>query len=313
MRKWVRSAKITNLVNFTFNAVSVVTMEDQLMFHVYKLVVLFVLIMMPAVLFAEQEKQEAKNAGEQQVMAEEKAEAKPQKSKAEELKELLDKSDHLWETRNKKGNDRQSILLAEQYLEKGGDEFEGKWRIARGCFWVAEQDNDKKVKILFGEKGWKAGERAAELKPARIEGWYWGVISLGQYSKGIGVAKAFFKGIAGTFEKMNKKAMQIDQSYGYAGPSRSFGRYLYSVPWPKRDLKESEKLLKKSISLYPKKLRSYFYLAETYLAEKKRDEARKALETCLSLDPKKEEYPDGIIFIKECKKLYAAEFSGDKK
>jgi|GEM_PF-913189 len=288
--------------------------------RIFVCISLMVCMILPISAYA-QEKSEDKQPAEQvqqknsdvEKIAEVKVEKSPEEIKVAELKTLLAKSDTLWKTRHKRGNDRQSVLLAEQYLEKGGDEFEGKWRIARGCFWVAEQSRDKKVKIIFGEKGWKAGERAAKLKPKRIEGWYWGVIALGQYSKGIGVAKAFFKGVAGTFEKMNKKAMEINQNYGYAGPSRSFGRYLFSVPWPKRDLKESAKLLEKSISLYPPKLRSYFYLAETYLALKEKDKAKAALDKCLSLDPKKEEYPDGIIFLEECKKLYAKEFGQEKK
>ena len=234
--------------------------------------------------------------------------AEPAKPAEPTAADLLKLSDKQWRTRHIKGNDRKSVQSAEDALKLGADEFEAIWRVSRACFWVAENDADKKVKIIFGEKGWKAGKRAAELKPERVEGWYWGVVSLGQYSTGIGIAKAFFEGISSKFESMNKKAITIDARYGYAGPNRSYGRYWFMVPWPKRNYDRAEKMMKQSITDYPPKLRSYFYLAEIYLAKKQRDDAKQALETCIGLDPKKEEYPDGVIYLKECQKLYNKEF-----
>ncbi|RJO66414.1 MAG: tetratricopeptide repeat protein [Myxococcales bacterium] len=216
---------------------------------------------------------------------------------------LFAESDRAWETRHIAGDTEKSIRLAEEALAKGGDEFESKWRVARGCFWVAEQSPKDDVKIAYGEKGWKAGERAAELKPARVEGWFWGVVALGQYSTGVGIGKAFFKGLGGKFEKMNGKAIAIDPRYSDGGPTRSLGRYWYKVPAIKRDLEESEKLLKQSLAVAPKKLRTHFYLAETYLADDQKDKAKAEIDLCLSLDPKDEEYPDGIVFKKECEKL----------
>jgi len=222
--------------------------------------------------------------------------------------ELFSQSDQAFETRHRAGNNVRSITLAEEALAKGGDEFEAKWRIARGCFWEAEVCGNEKCMTEYGEKGYKAGERAAELRPNRVEGWYWGVIALGQYSTGIGTFKAFFKGIAGTYEKMVEKAIALDKNYGLAGPLRAYGRYWYAVPKVKRDLAKSEAMLRESVALSPKKLRSHFYLAETYLAEEKRDLAKASLETCVNLKPEDEEYPDGIIFIKECRKLLEKEF-----
>lgn len=235
------------------------------------------------------------------------APAEPEK-KVDEAAELLKKSDTLWRTRQEKGNDRKSILAAEQAMEKGAAEFEGLFRVARGCFWVAENSPDKKEKINFGQKGWDAGKKAAELKPKSVEGWYWGVVSMGQYSKGIGIGKAFFKGISGKFENMAENALKLDKKYGYGGPSRAYGRYWHQVPWPKRNYERSEKLLRESESIYPQKLRTQFYLAELYLSMDQKDKAKQALDKCLALDPMKEEVPDGLIYKKECEKLKSKEF-----
>ena len=234
--------------------------------------------------------------------------AKAADAARDETADLLRESDRLWKNRHVSGNDAKSILRAEKALNKGADEFEAKWRIARGCFWMAENSGKKQLKITYGEKGWKAGERAAELRPGRVEGWFWGVVALGQYAKGVGILKSVWKGLSGRFEEMNEKAIKIDRGYAFAGPLRSYGRYWYKLPVFKRDYDRSEKLLREAVKAYPPKLRTHFYLAETYLANDKRDLAGKELETCLGLDPRKEEYADGIIYKKECRKLYDKEF-----
>lgn len=221
---------------------------------------------------------------------------------------LLKKSDTLWETRHDSGKTLRSVIAAEKALEAGADEFEVRWRIARGCFWLAERSSSAKEKVTYGERGWREGQKAADLRPERVEGWYWGVISLGQYSEGIGIAKAFFQGVAPKFEKMNNKAMELDKSYGYAGPPRALGRYWHQVPWPKKNLGQAETLMKESIRLYPGKCRSHFYLAEIYLEQGKRELARESLDTCIALDPRREEFPDGVIFRAECQRLMKETF-----
>jgi tetratricopeptide (TPR) repeat protein len=234
----------------------------------------------------------------------------PTKPAADKLEaaSLLAQSDKLWENRATAGNDKKSVVAAEKALAAGADEFEAYWRMARGCFWVAEQATSAKDKIISGERGWREGQKAAELRPDRVEGWFWGVVALGQYSEGIGIAKAFFQGIAGKFETMNQKALELDKSYSFGGPPRSYGRYWQKVPWPKKDLARAETLMQQSIKLYPKKLRSHFYLAEIYLDQEKPELAKQSLETCLALDPRQEEFADGVIFRKQCEKLMAEKF-----
>ena len=62
-------------------------------------------------------------------------------------------------------------------------------------------------------------------------------------------------------------------------------------------------MLDASLKIAPNKLRTHFYLAETYLEDGQKDKAKAMLETCVTLDPKKEEYADGILFLPQCKKM----------
>ncbi len=221
---------------------------------------------------------------------------------------LFKQSDRMWVTRQKAGNIDRSIDLANAARKAGGEEFETVWRLARGYFWKAELAANEDQMEKYGKMGWEAGERAAKLKPQRIEGWFWGVASLGQYSTAIGTFKAFFKGLAGDYEKMVEKAIKIDPDYEYGGPTRAYGRYWFKVPSVKQDLKRSAKLLEQSLKAAPNKLRTHFYLAETYLALDRKDEAKALLNTCVALDPKQEEPADGVIYLKECRNLLGKAF-----
>ena len=195
------------------------------------------------------------------------------------------------------------------------EHFDANWRIARACFWIAEWAKNDDIKEKMGKKGWETGQKAVKLQPKRVEGYYFGGISLAQYGKAIGVVSAVFKGVSGDYEEALEKAIKINAKYEMAGPTRGYGRYWFKLPAMKRDLDRSAKLLERSAKDAPQKLRTHFYLAETYLKRDKgddREKARKALETCVGLDPKKEEYPDGILFKPQCEKLLEKEF-GTKK
>ncbi len=222
--------------------------------------------------------------------------------------DMLKQSDQLWKKRNVSGNAQKSFDMAEAALKAGGDEFEARWRMARGAFWVAERSSDKKVKETMGWRGYEEGLKASKLQPGRVEGYYFGVISLGQYSIAIGVLKAIGKGVKGKFESMGNKAVAVNPAYDFGGPDRAMGVYWRDLPKIARDLKKAEKHIKASIDKGEVKIRSHFYLAEIYLMTDRRDLAKAELEKCSQMDPGAEDYADGILFKKSCEKLLKKEF-----
>ena len=228
--------------------------------------------------------------------------------------DLFRSSDKTWKKRNRKGSIQKSLEFAENALKIAAtpkERFGAYWRIARACFWIAEWAKNDDLKEDMGKKGWEAGQEAVKLEPNRVEGYYFGGIALAQYGKAIGVVSAVFKGVSGDYEEALEKAIKIDPKYELAGPTRGYGRYWFKLPAVKRDYNRSAKLLEQSAKDSPLKLRTHFYLAETYLKRDKgddREKARKALETCVGLDPAKEDYADGILFKPQCKKLLEKEF-----
>ncbi|WP_341870917.1 tetratricopeptide repeat protein [Corallococcus llansteffanensis] len=158
------------------------------------------------------------------------------------------------------------------------EDFELAWRKARILQWQADGATEKKLKMVLGKQTWEAGDKAAKLQPARVEGYYFAACGIGSYSQAVGIMKALGDGLEGKFNERLDTALKLDPGYDYGGPWLVKGRYYFELPWPKRDLSKSVTFYEKAIAKYPQSLRAYLYLAETLLKDGKAEKARDAIE-----------------------------------
>ena len=159
-----------------------------------------------------------------------------------------------------------AIPLYEEARKLGADEFDVEWRLASTYFWAGENTKDKEKLIEYGTKGVAHAEKAAKLKPDRVEGNYYSAVCWGTLSHGKSILWALGQGVEKKFKDAITKAKEIDPKFEDGAPLNAFGRFYYELPWPKRDLAKSEKLLKTNIEAVPCNLRTHVYYAETVLA-----------------------------------------------
>ncbi len=223
--------------------------------------------------------------------------AKGEAAKSEAAKSdasaLIRDADAIYETsRGKlaKAVEMYELLVKAAALEPGS--YEAQWKLARAAWWVAEGLHDNHEKEAYGGVGFEAGKKAVALNANGVEGHYWLVAALGEYSRGIGVARALMKGLGGTFEKHVARAKEIDPRYKDGGPARVLCRYYWKLPWPKRDLAKSEAYCRESMELGPNGLRAKYFLAETLWAKNDFDGAQKYVHVCMESDVKSD--PDPI-------------------
>ena len=216
------------------------------------------------------------------------------------------KSDELWKKRESQASVTAALEALDEAYKADNGNFDLIWRLARTHFWIADQARDKKKKADHGKMGYEFGAKAAEMKPERIEGWFWGVVALGMYSEGIGILGSIKEGNKGKFEKMLDKALAIDKKYEGAGPLRTKGRSLARLPLiAGRDRKKSKEILKQAIEAAPDRLRSKFYLADVLNDDGDTEDAKKVLDEVIAADPKAGDYPDNLAvqgWAKELKK-----------
>jgi hypothetical protein len=177
---------------------------------------------------------------------------------------------------------KQSLALAEQVLAGNPNNYEAAWRAARSCFWVCDRTLNTDVKKQYGKRGWDWGLKAISLAPNRVEGYYYGVISMGEYGKGIGIPRALLNGLGGKYEEMCNKAIAINAAFDRGGPLRAMGRYFQLLPRLVRKLDKAEQYFKKSEALGPCMTRTRDYLVELYMEQENWAAARATAQLALN-------------------------------
>lgn len=174
------------------------------------------------------------------------------------------------------GKALEAIPLYESAAKEGADEYEIAWKTASAYFWAGENVTDAKKLEKLGEKCLASAEKAAKLKPDRVEGNYYTAVCWGTYSHGISIPSAIVKGVEGKFKGAAGKAEKIDPAFENGAPLNAFGRFYFELPWPKRDLAKSQKYLERNITQSPCNLRTRWYYAETVLKRGEKVDGRSA-------------------------------------
>jgi hypothetical protein len=197
---------------------------------------------------------------------------------------LQQRWDELWTRRDATGvpNDLSSLAKAE--LAKNPDSFEGNWRRASLLVWQADSAADgSEVKAQLGKLAWEAGDKAIAAKPDDVRGHYFAGTGIGLYSEGVGILTALSQGLEGKFRDRIQAALKIDGDFLDGAPQGVWGRYFFKLPWPKRNVGESIKVLSAAIAQHPRNLRAKLYLADSLADDGKGDEAKKIAQEILDV------------------------------
>ncbi|HET9754612.1 MAG TPA: hypothetical protein VFP52_16690, partial [Myxococcales bacterium] len=163
--------------------------------------------------------------------------------------------DQLWNTRDQPGVEKQMEQVLLQHLAADPRSFDANWRLASLYNWQANaKEGDEKAAL--GKKAWDAGDKAVQADPGDVRGHYNAGVGIGLYSEGVGIITALSQGLEGKFRDRIQAAMRIDNGYLDGAPQVVWGRYFFKLPWPKRDVDESIKVLTAAVQGHPKSLRA---------------------------------------------------------
>lgn len=191
---------------------------------------------------------------------------------------LLARFDEEWPRRDSPQALAAARAALDQAEKLAPEEFEVLWREARYLAWVSDDTTlDTKERSRLGKRGWEVAERALKLEPDRVEGHFYAAVNMGNYALGIGVLKALTQGIEGKFKERLSRAEQIDPSFDHGTIYNAWGRFWYELPWPKYSARRSEEALRKALRVNPASARARVYLAELFVKEDKREQARNVL------------------------------------
>ncbi|MBL9037075.1 MAG: hypothetical protein JNG84_01050 [Archangium sp.] len=190
--------------------------------------------------------------------------------------------DELWKTRDDPATLKAADALIAESLKATPDTYDVLWRAARARWWVADGAADDTLKKQVAKEAWDFAARAQKAKPGALEGTYYTALSIGAYSQSVGILKAITEGLEKQYVTNLDAALKLNEGYDRYGGLRAKGRYYWSLPWPKRDLKKSREILLRAAEKNPEHLRNWLFLAETELKDGNPKEAKAAIEKVLN-------------------------------
>ncbi|HET7698839.1 MAG TPA: TRAP transporter TatT component family protein [Vicinamibacterales bacterium] len=198
---------------------------------------------------------------------------------------------------------RAEAIWAERLIRNPGD-FESAWKLARARYWLGGHAEEKKRKAYL-EAGIAAGRAAAAIAPARPEGHFWIAANMGALAESFGLRQGLK--YRGDIKAALETVLRLDPAFQHGSADRALGRWYFKVPglFGGSD-KKSEEHLRKSLTYNPNSSVSLFFLAETLIELKKKDEARAVLQKLIDAPVDPEWAPEDREFKQKGAALRAA-------
>jgi tetratricopeptide (TPR) repeat protein len=192
-------------------------------------------------------------------------------------------ADDYYQARRDLDNVRKGISILEAAVSRNPNDYEAWWRIAEYDSFLARHLLGKAKRVVLRE-GIQAGKRAEALQPGRPEGHFWTGGNEGLLAEDSSV----FTGVRliNPVRDEMQIVAKIDPNYQQYGAERILGRLYYEAPFFKGGDKQlSIRLLEDCLKRYPDNSLTMLYLADSYMAVGRREDARKMLQRMLALCP----------------------------
>jgi len=212
---------------------------------------------------------------------------------APDLAALLARADAAHAVRDEPGQLEAAQQALDEALRLGGEDAGVLWRLARLEAWRSEDPAiPDSRKSELGKRAWLLGERAIAADPQRVEGWFYAVSGMGNYSLGIGILSALAQGIEGKFKDRLSRAEQLDPAFLGGAIQVAWGRFWFKLPWPKHDAEKSLRALRSALARNADNVRARVYLGDLHLDEGRAAEARAEYQAALSRAPGRYDAPE---------------------
>lgn len=210
-----------------------------------------------------------------------------------DLQTLLAQADAAYVLRDEPGQLETSRQALEYAARLAPNDYGVLWRQARHEAWLSEDPAiPDKQKSELGKKAWQLGERAIAAEPGRVEGWFYAVSGMGNYSLGIGILSALAQGIEGKFKDRLSSAERIDAGYLGGAIQVAWGRFWFKLPWPKHDAEKSLRSLRAALARNPDNVRARVYLGDLHLDEGRTAAAKAEYQAALVKAPGQYDAPE---------------------
>lgn len=192
-------------------------------------------------------------------------------------------ADNYYQGRRDLANVRKALQILQADIPSHPKNYEAWWRISEYECYLARHVPDDESKTAL-EKGVAAGQKAEALQPNRPEGHFWTAANEGLLAEDSSLLRGL--SMTDSIRDELQTVMKIDPEYQQYGAERLLGRYYYKVPFFKGgDKQRSVRMLEDCLKRYPINSLTMLYLADSYRATGRRQDAQQMLEKILHLCP----------------------------
>ena len=192
-------------------------------------------------------------------------------------------------------NYKQAIELYQKAIAANPGSYEANWKCARAHREYGDAVKSQKIEgwkdicAQYGKEGMQYAQKAAELDPAKPDGYYYYGLNVGVYSDGVSVFTALAEGLKDKTQSSFEKTYEIDKMYKEGGPMIALGRFWAVLPWPMYDRKKSLKYYREyqATEYFADNAEAHVYLGELLIqmgGKKNKAEAKGYLEKAAQSD-----------------------------
>jgi tetratricopeptide (TPR) repeat protein len=192
-------------------------------------------------------------------------------------------ADDLFAARDNLDNIKQAVKLMEQTTAREPSNYEAWWRLARARYYAGDRENDQTKKARLFQSGVEAAKKAIALDSRRVEAHFWCGANEGEYADLKGALQSI--GLVKTIRREFEAALAINPAYENGAIYSALGQIDLNIPRlfggnERRGIERLEEGLKIGADNAELKVT----LAEVYQKKGRRDEARRLLESVLTVN-----------------------------
>ena len=204
---------------------------------------------------------------------------------------LLQQGDELYTQRADLAKAKEAQAKYEAALAAKEDDYGASWRLARILYWIGDHTPGNDAKKQIFQQGIEHAKKAVALGPDKADGHFWLGVCYGVYGEAKGVLKSL--SLVKPIKAEMRRVLEIDPAYDRGGADRVLGRVYHQLPgFAGGSEKLSLQHLEKAVEYGPRVGLNLIYLADTYLSLDRVEDARKALETILTMEPMPDLLPE---------------------
>ena len=189
--------------------------------------------------------------------------------------ETLAQADGAYAKRADPAQARQAADLYAQALAADPQSVEAAWKLSRAWYWIGSHTPEDQAMEPF-EKAVEAAKKGVATAPDSIEAHYWLGVAYGSYGKAKGIMKSL--SLVDPIKQEMDWVIKHDPAYEAGGAYRVLGRLYFKLPGLfGGDNDKAVENLKTAVQHGPQRWLNHVYLAEVYIKEGMKEQAKKLL------------------------------------